>query len=247
MKVLLEKTGLLFWFLYAGYSELPWLRRTRDRKRFTDEMIQIGYSSLPLVLLIGLFSGAIIAWQAAYQFRGLISLNLLGGQTSRIIVMEMAPVMTGLVIAGRVAAPYASAIASMRDNGQIDALKTLGINPIRYILMPYMLAISILLPVLTIFANTLGLTGCWFVSGFFLDISSETFWYSVQDFFNPSDLAGGLIKSVTFGIFIGIITGYAGFNSGHGKTGIRDAGTRAFVYSALMILISDFWLWFFLF
>lgn len=247
MNSILTKTGLLFWTLYSGYSGIIWLSRPRDRYRLSQALLQVGVRSVPLVMLIGLFAGAIIAWQAAYQFRGLVSLNLLGGQSARIIVMEMAPVMTAMVIAGRIAAPYASALAGQVASGQTDALKTLGIDPIRILVMPQLLALTLMMPVLSVFSNAMGFVGCWYVSDFFLDIPPATFWGSVQDFFQPADLGGGMIKSLTFGVFMGMITGYCGFNSAFGSPGIRDAGIRAFVYSALMILVSDFWLWFLLF
>jgi phospholipid/cholesterol/gamma-HCH transport system permease protein len=242
-----SKAGLLFFCLYAGFSRINWLNRSRDRGRLLQELVLIAHRSVPLVMLIGLFAGAIIAWQAAYQFRGLVSLNLLGGQSARIIVMEMAPVMTAMVIAGRIVAPFSSSLASKIDSGQADALSTLGIDPWRIFFMPHQLALTISLPLLSIFSNATGIIGCWYVSEFFLDIPAETFWSSIQDFFNPIDLVGGLIKSLCFGLFMGMISGYCGFYSGYGSIGIRDAGTRAFVYSALMILTTDFWLWFLLY
>lgn len=242
-----HKLGLLFYALYAGFSRASWLRRGRDRGRLLNELVQIGHRSIPLVMLIGLFAGAIIAWQAAYQFRGLVSLTLLGGQSARIIVMEMAPVMTAMVIAGRIAAPFSASLASRMASGQGDALRTLGIDPWRVFFMPHHLALTISLPLLSVFSNATGIIGCWYVSEYFLDIPGETFWASIRDFFNPIDLAGGLIKSLCFGIFMGMISGYCGFYSGYGSTGVRDAGTRAFVYSALMILMADFWLWFLLY
>jgi phospholipid/cholesterol/gamma-HCH transport system permease protein len=243
----LNRLGLLFFTLYAGYGQIRWLGRQRDKNRLFQELVNAAHRSVPLVMLIGLFAGAIIAWQAAYQFRGLVSLTLLGGQSARIIVMEMAPVMTAMVIAGRIVAPYASALAAKISSGQADALLTLGINPWRLFFMPYLLALTISLPVLSVFSNATGILGCWFVSTYFLDISSGTFWASIQDFFNPLDLWGGMTKSLVFGIFMGMIGGYCGFYSGFGSAGIRDAGTRAFVYSALMILVADFWLWFLLY
>lgn len=244
---LTEKTGWLLYTLYAGFSRSYWLIRVRDRRRLLLELVQIGHRSIPLVMLIGLFAGAIIAWQAAYQFRGLVSLNLLGGQSARIIVMEMAPVMTAMVIAGRIGAPFASSLAARVSSGQSEALQTLGLDPWRLFFMPFQLALTISLPLLSVFSNATGFIGCWYVSSFFLDIPSDIFWDSIRDFFNPEDLAGGLTKSLCFGIFMGMISGYCGFFSGYGSAGVRDAGTRAFVYSALMILIADFWLWFLLY
>lgn len=242
-----NKIAQLCWIGYAGFSQIRWLGRKRDRIRLIDELLNTGYRSLPLVMMVGMFAGAIIAWQAAYQFKGLVSLTLLGGQSARIIVMEMAPVMTGMVIAGRMAAPMASSIAARKATGQLDALNALGINPFRFIVMPHFIAMTIMMPVLAIFSNTMGILGCWFVSDYFLNIGSVTFWSSVRDFFNPADLAGGLLKAFTFGLFMSIITAYCGFFSGFGQMGIRNAGTKAFVYSAIMILVSDFWLWFLLF
>jgi phospholipid/cholesterol/gamma-HCH transport system permease protein len=242
-----HKVARLSLMLYHSFAQARWLVRKRDRQRLLDELIHTGFQSLPLVMLIGLFAGAIIAWQAAYQFRGLVSLTLLGGQSARIIVMEMAPVMTGMVIAGRMAAPMAASIASRKDTGQLDALTTMGINPLRYIVMPHVLAVTLMMPVLAVFSNAMGIIGCWFVSDFFLHAGGAVFWSSIRDFFNPLDLAGGLLKAFTFGLFMSLITAYCGFYSSFGQLGIRNAGTKAFVYSAIMILVSDFWLWFLLF
>ncbi len=234
-----------------GYLLLQLVKQSRfawrDRKRFIEQLELIGVQSLPLVLLIGIFAGAIIAWQAAYQFRGMVSMTVLGGQVTRVVMMEMAPVLTALVISGRIGASMAAEIGAMKISEQLDALRTLSLNPVRYVGMPRFLGLFVMMPILTLFANLISVFGAFFVSHYFLGLTSQVFFQSVRDFFTLPDLLGGLIKSALFGLLIGWIGCYKGFGTQGGAKGLGRATITAFVYSAIGILCGDFLLWIILF
>lgn len=219
----------------------------RDRRRIIYQLDHVGVNSIPLVLLIGLFAGAIIAWQAAYQFKGMISLSVLGGQVSRVVMMEMAPVLTALVIAGRIGASMTAEIGSMKITEQIDALRCMSIDPVRYIVLPRFLGLSLMMPILTFFALLIAVLGSWLVSDFFLDLTRQVFFQSVRDFFDFSDLFGGLIKGTVFGMLISLIGCYKGLRAQGGAKGVGEATISSFVISAIAILGGDFLLWIILF
>lgn len=241
---IIQSFGLRSWIAYAACSRSVALYRSRDRKRLFLALEQVGYRSIPLVLMIGFFAGSTIAWQAAYQFKGLVSLTLLGGQSARIIVMEMAPVMTGIVIAGRIASPFAAEWATLVSTGQRDALKLISIDPWRFLLMPRWFAICGMMPILMLFSVASGLIGSWVVSHYFLSLSAPVFWGSIQLFFQPADIGRGVLKAACFGLGMACIAGYHGFYSESGSNGIRNAGIRTFVETSIMILVLDYVLWF---
>jgi phospholipid/cholesterol/gamma-HCH transport system permease protein len=227
-------------FSYA--SSIP-----RDRQLILDQMEHIGTNSLPLVLVIGFFTGMVGAWQAASEFKGLISYSLLGSAVSRAIFMELGPVLTAIVIAGRVGASIAAELGTMKVTEQIDALESLAISPVRYLAVPRLLAATLMLPILVIFANAIALAGAYLVSNYFLDISSKMFFDSVQRYFYLKDVLGGLFKSFFFGAFTALIGVKVGFSTTGGAEGVGKATIRAFVISSMMVLILDFILWTILF
>ena len=155
-------------------------------------MEHIGTNSLPLVAVIGFFTGMVSAWQAAYQFKGLISYSFLGGAVSRAIFIELGPVLTAIVIAGRVGASIAAELGTMKVTEQIDALESMAISPVRYLAVPRLLGATLMMPILVIFANVIALGGAFIVSNFFLDISGKMFFDSVQRYFQVKDVMGGL-------------------------------------------------------
>ncbi len=210
-------------------------------------MDHIGTGSLPLVLVIGFFTGMVSSWQAAYQFKGMISYSLIGSAVSRAIFIELGPVLSAIVIAGRVGASIAAELGTMKVTEQIDALESLGISPVRYLSTPRVLAATIMMPILTIFANAIALIGAFVVANFFLDISNKTFFDSVQRFFHLKDVFGGIFKSIFFGAVTSLIGVHVGLNTTGGAEGVGLSSIRAFVISAAMILILDYALWLIIF
>jgi len=218
-------------------------RLGRDRILLIKQMEHIGTNSLPLVVIIGFFTGMVSSWQAAYQFKGLISFSLLGSAVSRAIFIELGPVLTAIVIAGRVGASIAAELGTMKVTEQIDALESLGISPVRYLSTPRVLAATIMMPILTIFANVIALFGAFVVANFFLHITDKVFFDSVRHFFQVKDVMSGLFKSVFFGGVTALIGVHVGLKTTGGAEGVGKSSIRAFVLSAAMVLILDYILW----
>jgi phospholipid/cholesterol/gamma-HCH transport system permease protein len=241
----LEETGQIFLMLFGIIKSLKSLHRTRKEVMF--QMQHIGVDSLPLVVIIATFTGAVAAWQAAYQLKGIAPLSLLGGTTSRAIITELGPVLTGIVIAGRVGASIAAELGTMKVTEQIDALEIMAIDPVRYLAMPRFLAAILMMPVLVIFANTIAVAGAYVVSDYFLQVPYGVFFGSVRQFFEFSDLTGGLIKTVVFGGVTSLLGCHIGFKTSGGAEGVGLSTIRSFVLSAALILILDYFLWTLLF
>ncbi|MEP7235198.1 MAG: ABC transporter permease [Ignavibacteriota bacterium] len=237
----LTEFGQISILLQRTFSFLPRIRK--DRALLMNQMAHIGTDSLPLVVIIGFFTGMVSAWQAAYQFKGLISFSLIGSAVSRAIFIELGPVLTAIVIAGRVGASIAAELGTMKVTEQIDALESLGISPVRYLSTPRVLAATAMMPILTIFANIIALIGAFVVANFFLDISSKVFFDSVRRFFHLKDIFSGLFKSIFFGGVTALIGVHIGMRTTGGAEGVGKACIRAFVLSAAMVLIMDYVLW----
>ncbi|HMN17648.1 MAG: ABC transporter permease [Ignavibacteriales bacterium] len=232
----------LFWGIIKSFRQIP-----KSKSLILFQMEHIGVNSLPLVLIIAIFTGAVAAWQAAYQLKGIAPLSFLGGATTRAIITELGPVLTGIVIAGRVGASIAAELGTMKVTEQIDALETMAISPVRYLAMPRFLASVLMMPVLVVFANTIAVLGAYIVSNYFLGVSFAVFFNSVNRFFNFSDLISGLIKTVFFGGVTSLLGCHIGFKTTGGAEGVGLATIRSFVISAALILILDYVLWMLIF
>ena len=232
----------LFFGIVKSFTQIP-----KSKKLILYQMEHIGVNSLPLVMIIAVFTGAVSAWQAAYQLKGIAPLSFLGGATTRAIITELGPVLTGIVIAGRVGASIAAELGTMKVTEQIDALETMAISPVRYLAMPRFLAAIIMMPILVIFANTIAVIGAYIVSNYFLGVSFAVFFNSVNRFFDFGDLISGLIKTVFFGGVTSLLGCHIGFRTEGGAEGVGLATIRSFVLSAALILILDYVLWMLIF
>ena len=172
------QVSVLLWEIIKSFRTIP-----RSRNIILYQMEHVGVNSLPLVTIIAVFTGAVSAWQAAYQLKGIAPLSFLGGSTSRAIITELGPVLTGIVIAGRVGASIAAELGTMKVTEQIDALETMAINPVRYLAMPRFLAAVIMLPLLVVYADTIAVFGAYIVSNYFLGVSFAVFFLSVKRLF----------------------------------------------------------------
>ncbi len=228
----------LFFGIVKSFIMIP-----RSRKIIFYQMEHIGVNSLPLVLIIAIFTGAVAAWQAAYQLKGIAPLSFLGAATSRAIVTELGPVLTGIVIAGRVGASIAAELGTMRVTEQIDALEAMAISPVRYLAMPRFLGAVLMMPVLLIFADAIAVFGAYVVSNYFLGVSFSVFFTSVKRFFAFSDLMAGLVKTIFFGGVTALLGCHIGFKTEGGAEGVGLSTIRSFVLSAALILILDYLLW----
>lgn len=217
------------------------------RRSVLHQMEHIGVGSLPLVLIIAVFTGAVAAWQAAYLLKGIAPMSILGGTTSRAIITELGPVLTGIVIAGRIGASIAAEIGTMKVTEQIDALEIMAIQPVRFLAMPRVVASITMMPVIVVFANVIAVLGAFLVSNYFIDVSFAVFFNSVKKFFIFSDFTAGLIKAVVFGGVTALLGCHIGFHTSGGAEGVGQATIRSFVMSASMILILDYFLWMLMF
>jgi len=215
----------------------------RNRKLLFFQMEHIGVNSLPLVIIIAIFTGAVAAWQAAYQLKGIAPLSFLGTATSRAIITELGPVLTAIVIAGRVGASIAAELGSMKVTEQLDALETMGISTIRYLAMPRFFAAVIMMPILVIFANAIAIGGAFFISNSFLGVSFNVYFDSVKRFFLFGDFMFGMVKGVAFGGVTALLGCHIGFKTEGGAEGVGLSTIRSFVLSSAMILILDYLLW----
>lgn len=219
----------------------------KNKRNVLYQMEHIGVGSLPLVLIIAVFTGAVAAWQAAYQLKGIAPMSLLGGTTSRAIITELGPVLTGIVIAGRVGASIAAELGTMKVTEQIDALEIMAIPPVRFLAMPRIIASVVMMPVLVVFANAISVFGAFLVSKYFIGVSFAVFFMSVKKFFVFSDFTAGLFKTVVFGGVTALLGCHIGFHTKGGAEGVGEATIRSFVMSAAMILILDYFLWMLIF
>jgi phospholipid/cholesterol/gamma-HCH transport system permease protein len=240
-----SEIGEVFMLLGGVIRALP--RVFRDRKNLISQMSHIGVDSLPLVVLVSIFTGAIAAWQAAYQMKGLAPMSLVGGITSRVILIELGPVLTGIIIAGRVGASIAAELGTMKVTEQLDALDIMAISPVRYLAMPRVVATTVMMPVLVVFSNLVAIVGAFIVSSAFLGISQYLFFESFKNFFYLQDVFGALLKAGIFGLSTSLLGCHIGFRTDGGAEGVGISTIRSFVVSAAMILIADYILWFFLF
>lgn len=232
----------LFWNIVKSFIYIP-----KSRKIIFDQMENIGVNSLPLVLIIAVFTGAVAAWQAAYQLKGIAPLSFLGATTSRAIITELGPVLTGIVIAGRVGASIAAELGTMKVTEQIDALEIMAISPVRYLAMPRFLAAILMMPLLVTFADVIAVFGAYIVSNYFLGVSFSVFFTSVKRFFAFPDLLSGLVKTIFFGGVTALLGCHIGFRTEGGAEGVGLSTIRSFVLSSALILILDYVLWTILF
>ncbi|MCB0282344.1 MAG: ABC transporter permease [Calditrichae bacterium] len=233
-----SETGSVFILFYKSIRYLKQLWASRSL--VFSQMLEIGVNSIPLVLFVGVFAGAVASVQTAYQLKGYISYNYLGAATSVAIFIELGPVLTALVIAGRVGASIAAEIGTMKVTEQIDALESLAIDPIRYLAMPRIFSGFIMIPLLTVFADFIGIMGAYAVAWINLDLPPETFFGSVKEFFSILNVMSGLIKAFFFGGVTAIIGCYVGFATDGGAEGVGKSTIRAFVLSSAMILLNDY-------
>jgi len=208
---------------------------------FIEQVYVLGVRSLPLIVIVSIFVGAVSAWQAAYQFKFIgAPVRLLGQAVGKAVVIELAPVLTALVFAGRVGAGITAELGTMKVTEQIDALQTLGINPIRYLVLPRLMACLFMLPFLVVIANMIAIFGALAVSTLGVNLSGETFLNGFRDSFALGDFINGLTKAAVFGVTIGLIGCYEGFNAEGGAQGVGRATTNSVVLSSVMILIFNF-------
>jgi phospholipid/cholesterol/gamma-HCH transport system permease protein len=214
------------------------IRRTGPR--FLEQAYIQGVSALPIVLLAGVFVGLTTAVQTTYQLMGVVPKYFVGMGVGRLVLIELAPVFTAFVVAGRSASATAAELGAMRVSEQIDALTVMGINPYRFLCLPRIAALLMVLPVLVVAMEAVAILVALVISSLALDVSTYAFMYGVTHFFMARDFIGGLVKAAIFGLLIGVNGCFAGFSVAGGSEQVGRAATRAVVGSAAMVLAVDF-------
>ncbi len=228
--------------LFAGRTFSWMFSRLPLRETLVPNFYQIGVLSLPVVALTGTFIGMVLAVQSYAQFRLLNLETRLGAVINMSLVRELGPVLAATMLAGRVGSAMAAELGTMRVTEQIDALASMGTNPIHYLVVPRFLACIFLIPTLTIMADFMGVVGGAFYSIGILGIDSHHYWIHSQNFVGGYDLFTGVFKSIFFGAAIALISCYRGFHCDPGAEGVGRAATQAFVYSFVSILALDLFL-----
>ena len=228
------RIAYLLWEVMRGLPEWRiWLPRA------AEQGVHVGYGSLFIVLLTAGFAGGVTSLQAGYQFTGGIPVYFAAGVIVQSIVLELGPVLTGLILAGRIGARYAAELGTMRVTEQIDALESLGRSPVSHLIIPRVIAGTLMLPVLVVFADAVGVGAGWIAAKGALGISNADFVYGARYFFKPFDLWYSMIKSLAFGLAITIVPCYMGFSTKQGAEGVGRSTTAAVESASVLILFLD--------
>ncbi|MEM9469060.1 MAG: ABC transporter permease [Pseudomonadota bacterium] len=204
------------------------------------QFIEIGYYSLPVVGMTALFTGMVLALQSYTGFTRFNAESAVAGVVALSITRELAPVLAGLMVAGRVGASIAAEIGTMRVTEQIDALVTLSVNPFKYLIAPRVIAGTLMLPLLVLVGDVIGIYGGYIVSIYDLGFASGSYIQQTWDILERMDVVSGLIKAGVFGFIVSMMGCYHGFHSGRGAQGVGTATTYAVVSASILILIFNF-------
>lgn len=252
LKLFIRKIGGYTVYFIREMGELVFLtirinlwmfRKPYDFKLVLQQMVRVGMDSIPVAVTTAFFTGMVVALQSGYtleiKMKGIS--QFLGAVVSLSLVRELGPVLTALVLSGRMGSAVAAEIGTMQVTEQIDALHTLAANPVKYLAVPRFLAFSLMMPLLTLFADLTGWLGGLFVSS--LKFTPSTVYIdSTRSNMESGDILGGLIKAVVFGSIIAIVSCRQGFSTTNGAEGVGRSTTNAVVYSFMSILVSDYFL-----
>ncbi|MCC7086448.1 MAG: ABC transporter permease [Pirellulales bacterium] len=229
--------------LLFSWQTIRWLFIRMPRKdTLLPSFYQIGVLSLPVVALTGTFIGMVLAVQSYSQFKQMGLESRLGAVINMTLVRELGPVLAATMLAGRVGSAMAAELGTMRVTEQIDALSSMGANPLYYLVVPRFLGCLFLIPTLTVMADFMGVVGGAFYSINILQIDSHHYWENSQRYVANWDLFSGVFKSLFFGAAIALVSCHRGFHCDPGAEGVGRAATNAFVYSFVLILILDLFL-----
>src|SRR6266581_6092956 len=233
----LGRTG---WFLL--YSLYMIVRRPGRLVHVLKQLRFIGTKSLFVIVLTAAFTGMVLGLQGYYTLTKFGSEGMLGTAVALSLIRELGPVLAALMVTGRAGSAITAEIGIMRITEQIDALETMALNPVRYIVAPSLLAGLVTFPAMTAIFDTVGIFGGYLVGVELLGLSEGTYFGEMQTFVDMGDIATGVWKSLSFGIVVTWVCTYKGFNVGHGAEGVARATTQAVVLSSVLILVCDYFM-----
>jgi len=225
----------LYWSFVAPLAHQRGLRR----HALVEQMIFMGNESVPIILLVAASVGAVLALQAAYQLRQFGAVLYTGSLVSVSMARELAPIITAIVIAGRVGASVTAELGTMKVQEEVDALNTMGIPPIPFLVVPRIVAIAIVLPCLTVMSDVIGIFGGFLVGTSGLGIHPSLYLDKSFNALIPKDIVTGLVKSLVFAVLVGIISTYKGLSVEGGAEGVGRATTQSVVLSIISIILFD--------
>ena len=228
---------LLSWSALVAIATPP-----RYAREIVDQMDSLGVGSLSIVILTGTFTGMVLALQSAASLDAFGARPYVGRLISISMVRELGPVLTALMVTGRVGSGMAAEIGSMVVTQQIDALRVLGSDPVRKLVAPRILAGMVMVPILTILSDAVGMFGGSLISITQLGLSWEFYWRSVEQTLVANDFAMGLTKPIVFGFILASVGCFMGLRTRGGTQGVGQATTRSVVVASVMILSSDFFM-----
>lgn len=237
---LFETSGGIMVLFFSSIAEVRYIGRNLDK--LLKQMQEVGFNTLPLASLIGLFTGMIVALESGLELKELGLEHIVASIVAFSMMREMGPVITAMISAGRVGAGMAAELGTMTVNEEIDALRSMGINPVRFLVMPRFWATILMQPLLTMYAVVIGIWGGSLVSSALLGITYDQFMHSVFRALEISDIIFGLSKTVVFGAMYSIISCYMGLTTSRGAEGVGRSTTRAVVISLTMILVADYFI-----
>ena len=226
-------------FVLAGKAFRNIFRRPHYGDDIILQMDAIGVGSLPIVVLTGFFSGAVMALQMSRALAQYGQVGKTGNVVSVTLVRELGPVLTALMVAGRNASGIASELGSMKVTEQIDAMRALGTDPVQKLVTPRLVATGVMLPLLTIIADFVGMFGGFIIAQFFLNLPARQYWTSVWRALEWNDVTQGLLKPLVFAIVISLVGCYYGLRTTGGTQGVGRSTTQAVVAATVLVFILD--------
>ena len=230
---------------FVGSTAAWTVRGSRGEGRLRllmPQLYQVGTRSIPVVMLVGAFVGAVLGVETYDQFAAIGQEARLGGIIDISVVKQIGPVLAAVMIAGRVGGAVSAELGTMRVTEQLDALRVMGADPVGYLAVPRVLACVIMLPVLTVVSDLMGIFGGYLVTVRGFGVNSAAYWEFSAQFVGNWDIFTGLGKSVVFGLAIGLISCYKGFHCESGAAGVGRAATDSFVTSFIAIIVTNFFL-----
>jgi len=222
---------------------LSWLPRRPFRwANYLEAAEYIGFGSLPIVLLVGAFTGMVTSLQSVYAFRQFGLESFSGGATGKALAVELGPVLTSLMLAGRAGAGIATELGTMRITEQIDALESMAVSPVQYLVLPRLIAAMVVVPILALLFFVVGMGGAWLIAVILEHVDQGQWVANLRDLVDSLDVVQGLIKSVFFGFLVALVGCYQGFNASGGGRGVGIGTTRAVVIASVSTLIIDYFL-----
>ncbi|MBI5634498.1 MAG: ABC transporter permease [Nitrospirae bacterium] len=234
----LREMGRMFLFLLSALEMI--FKPPFKFRQLLKQMRFFGNKSMLVILLTGSFTGMVLALQLYYILRKFGSEALLGPGIALSLIRELGPVLSALMVTGRAGSALTAEIGMMRISEQIDALTAMALNPIRYLIVPNIVAALIVFPLITAVFDVIGIYGGYLVGVKLLGISGGTYFSLMEDYVEMKDVLLGLYKSISFGLIVSWISCYKGFNSGFGAAGVSKATTEAVVLSSILILVWDY-------